>query len=149
MTRSDIGVCTATFAICMAASSAAVWGLEPPYITYHVRAFSLGSYIVLACLAFFPKTGILAGAMLANVTANEVWMGIPDYIEVGHHSFNVADILIVAGVLTFAVAVVKRLRIGGERRQGNRRLEQIWEALLLPPLKLTCRLLGRLRHPRG
>ena len=99
----------ATAVICTAISGLAVWRLEPLYVNYNESPFSPWQCVALLVILVLPGSGLLLGATLSNLMASVIWDGVPDYISIGPYTFNLADILIVAGVLEIAVSTRRRV----------------------------------------
>ena len=97
-----------TFTACMIAAAAAVWVIEPPYLSYDPQPFSPLVLLALVAIALIPASGVALGGALANVTSAAIWPGVPNYVIVGHYTFNLADIAIFVGAVMIVAHAVGR-----------------------------------------
>ena len=98
------------FLVCMTMSVAAVWRLSFPYLNYDIRPFPLWTCVLVGLIAFVPGSGVALGGAFANIAASFVWTGVPNYIIVGHQTFNLADITIVVGFVIMLTQAIGRNR---------------------------------------
>jgi hypothetical protein len=96
------------FFVCMAVSAAAVWRLSPPYLSYDPRPFPLWTIVLIGSVALVPASGLAVGGAFANIAASFVWNGVPNYIIVGHQTFNAADITIIIGLFVMVAQAIGR-----------------------------------------